>query len=69
MGSTRRSYTPEYKANSVAFVIGCGSFEVSELCGEGVAVAVSGVVVALVLAAEVEAPVSVEVAVRRSRRS
>ena len=41
---------------------GCGSFEVSWLCCEDEAVAVSGVVDAFVLSAEVEAPVGVEVA-------
>src|SRR5271166_6258453 len=41
---------------------GCGSFEVSWLRCEDMAVAVSGVVDAFVLAAEVEAPVVLEVA-------
>ena len=41
---------------------GCGSFEVSWLCCEDVVVAVFGVVDALVLAAEVVAPVVVGVA-------
>src|SRR5437867_2120891 len=41
---------------------GCGSFEVSWLRCEDEAVAVSGVVDAFVLAAEVEAPVVLEVA-------
>ena len=43
--------------------LGCGSFEVSWLRCEDESVAVSGVVDAFVLAAEVEAPVGVEVAV------
>ncbi len=42
---------------------GCGSFEVSRLRCEDEAVAVSGVVDAFVLAAQVECPVGVEVAV------
>src|SRR5205823_8514437 len=42
--------------------VGCGSFEVSWLRCEDEAVAVSGVVDAFVLAAEVEAPVVLEVA-------
>ena len=41
---------------------GCGSFEVSRLRCEDMAVAVSGMVDAFVLAAEVEAPVVLEVA-------
>src|SRR5271167_3680078 len=46
----------------VAISVGCGSFEVSWLRCEDMAVAVSGVVDAFVLAAEVEAPVVLEVA-------
>src|SRR5271165_4347505 len=46
----------------IAIVFGCGSFEVSWLRCEDMAVAVSGVVDAFVLAAEVEAPVVLEVA-------
>src|SRR5712691_9123878 len=42
--------------------VGCGSFEVSWLRCEDESVAVSGVVDAFVLAAEMEAPVGVEVA-------
>jgi len=43
--------------------VGCGSFEVSWLCCEDLAVLVFRVVDAFVLAAEVEGPVVVEVAV------
>ena|SRR5271166_4519482 len=46
----------------VAISVGCGSFEVSWLRCEDMAVAVFGVVDAFVLAAEVEAPVVLEVA-------
>ena len=48
--------------HSYAILEGCGSFEVSWLRCEDMAVAVSGVVDAFVLAAEVEAPVVLEVA-------
>ena len=47
---------------SLSIPDGCGSFEVSWLRCEDEAVAVSGVVDAFVLAAQVEAPVGVEVA-------
>src|SRR5271165_1327346 len=49
-------------AEVLAVDVGCGSFEVSWLRCEDMAVAVSGVVDAFVLAAEVEAPVVLEVA-------
>src|SRR5208282_2433534 len=59
---TNESYA-EYLSVSVRTVAnGCGSFEVSWLRCEDMAVAVSGVVDAFVLAAEVEAPVVLEVA-------
>src|SRR5712691_3661802 len=48
--------------STLRIVVGCGSFEVSWLRCEDESVAVSGVVNAFVLAAEVEAPVGVEVA-------
>src|SRR5271157_4141347 len=57
------SKTPGIDKATVADIEnGCGSFEVSWLRCEDMAVAVSGVVDAFVLAAEVEAPVVLEVA-------
>jgi hypothetical protein len=47
----------------VQVAVGCGSFEVSWLRCEDESVAVSGMVDAFMLAAEVEAPVGVDVAV------